>query len=562
MAGRVSVQLVAWLFLTVLPVNGSPSSHTLVSYSFDDGSLETGPDTFAVFAHAKGTVSLTQNFRFSGYSSVEIRDVAGDKDFPELQGYFIRRDHGLLFVHFAFLTTDPQQELNIALAGPQWFVLRKNGIAFWIKTEEGFLYHVSDSIPKRLFRVTPFVWYLVDIRYDIGAGTYDLTVHEENKPRPIITLLSQKNAPNQPGSEVDKFSFIGDAGEDTSNVVYYVDDVIVSVDETVTQLPFIAPGRRKLFVDSWNDSLKLASQKPNYLPVVALSDFGISHREALALQQADAMKLIGGLIAGKRLSWHSLEKLTPDNTRILQAMDLWNSGRQRLNDGEPTEALALFEDALAKVPSGKIYDLYVVLALISLRRWQEVDLRLGELSAMMQGDPRFGVVSAMVGLARANLDEAERWLSKPAEETPEKFSSESVRKIWSGPITPGLIKEIRDQYPDSWLELIEEPQITQQYFFVLLWKNRFAEAEQYAWRMAERIQKLKMEPTIWLERAGDSAFLAGNVSGALRWYEASYGDGNPTSRVLLKLSDVYFRLGDQDQERLYRERIYGSLAGR
>ena len=226
-----------------------------------------------MFAHAKGTVTLSRNFRFSGYSSIEIRDVAGDKDFPELQGYFALRDHGTLFAHFAFLTTDPQQELNIALAGPQWFTLRKDGIAFWIKTEEGFLYHVSDSIPKKLFPVTPFVWYLVDVRYDIGAGTYDLTIHEETKPNPILSLINQKNAPNQPGSGVDKFSFIGDAGEDTSNVVYYVDDVIVGVDETVTQLPFIAPGRRKLFVDNWNDCHKLASQKPHYLPVVCPERF-------------------------------------------------------------------------------------------------------------------------------------------------------------------------------------------------------------------------------------------------------------------------------------------------
>lgn len=408
MAVRVSVQLVAWLFLFALTVNGAPSSNTLVSYSFDDGGLETGPDTFAVFAHSKGTVSRSRNYRFSGYSSIEIRDVAGDKDFPELQGYFARRNHGTLFAHFAFLTTDPQQELNIALAGPQWFALRKGGIAFWIKTEEGFLYHISDSIPKRLFPVAPFVWYLVDVRYDIGAGTYDLTIHEESKPKPILTLFSQRNAPNQPGSEVDKFSFIGDAGEDTSNVVYFVDDVIVGADETVTQLPFIAPGRRKLFVDSWNDCHKLASQKPNSLPVVALSDFGISHREAAALQQQDAMKLVGDLIAGTKISSDSLEKLTPENARLLQAMDLWDTGRQNLELGESREALAHFEEALIKVPSGRIYDLYVILALVSLKRWQEADLRLGKLDSMMQGDPRFGVVSAMLGLARSNLDNAER----------------------------------------------------------------------------------------------------------------------------------------------------------
>ena len=274
------------------------------------------------------------------------------------------------------------------------------------------------------------------------------------------------------------------------------------------------------------------------------------------------MKLVGDLVAGKHISSEVLEKLPPDYVRLLQAMDFWNTGRDRLEKGEPGEALAHFEEALTKVPAGKIYELYAVLALVSLRRWQEVDIRLSRIGSIMQDDPRFGVVSAMVGLARNNLDDAERWLEKPAEEIPERFSSQSIREIWSGPITPGLIKEIRNQYPDSWPELIEEPLIAEQYFFVLLWKDRFAEAEQYASRIVERFKKMQLLPSLWQERAGDAAFLAGNVSGALLWYDASVGGGNQNSSVLLKLSDVYFRLGDQEQERIYRERIYGSLAGR
>ena len=57
-------------------------------YSFDDDLLDTGPDTFAVFQFGQGSVTLSTMYRFSGYRSVEIRDVPGDKSFPELQGYF------------------------------------------------------------------------------------------------------------------------------------------------------------------------------------------------------------------------------------------------------------------------------------------------------------------------------------------------------------------------------------------------------------------------------------------------------------------------------------------
>jgi hypothetical protein len=95
--------------------------------------VETGPDTFAVFERSKGSVKLSSAYRFSGYRSVELRDVVGDHDFPELQGYFPARRNGRLFAHFALLTTDAGDILNVALAGPKWFTLAKDGIGFWLK---------------------------------------------------------------------------------------------------------------------------------------------------------------------------------------------------------------------------------------------------------------------------------------------------------------------------------------------------------------------------------------------------------------------------------------------
>ena len=93
----------------------------LASYSFED-TVATGPDTFAIWqgarhvATGRGSVSLSGGFHVSGYRSVEIKDVAGDGDFPELQGYFPVRTAGRLFFHFAFLGTDPKEELNVALS--------------------------------------------------------------------------------------------------------------------------------------------------------------------------------------------------------------------------------------------------------------------------------------------------------------------------------------------------------------------------------------------------------------------------------------------------------------
>ena len=120
------VALAASLLVAPSPgdARGVARPAVLASYSFDDD-VATGPDTFAIWQGARhskggrGHVRLSSAFHVSGHRSVELEDVAGDSDFPELQGYFPVRRAGQLFFHFAFLTTDPGQELNIALAGPR-----------------------------------------------------------------------------------------------------------------------------------------------------------------------------------------------------------------------------------------------------------------------------------------------------------------------------------------------------------------------------------------------------------------------------------------------------------
>ncbi|HKH49599.1 MAG TPA: hypothetical protein VKM72_33475 [Thermoanaerobaculia bacterium] len=231
------------------PAAAKPSP-ILVSYSFDDGKTDTGPDTFSVFRNARGNVQLSNAFRASGYQSVEIRDVAGDGDFPELQGYFPERRDGWLVIHFALLVIDPQEELNIALAGPGWFNLNENGISFWLSTRDGDLLHTTDSIPKRLLRLKPFTWYGIDADYDVVRGRYNLEIYEEGIEKPAVSLKDVPNAGAHPGSAVSMFSFIGDKGEDRSNVVYYVDDVVLATDRAIALPPFVAPGRRRFLADA------------------------------------------------------------------------------------------------------------------------------------------------------------------------------------------------------------------------------------------------------------------------------------------------------------------------
>src|SRR5262245_5404709 len=339
MARRVQVQLViAGLLLASQAAAQVKSSSTLVSYSFDEGDLATGPDTFSVFAHAKGTVTLSLTSHLSGYRSVGIRDIAGDGDFPELQGYFHCREKGKLFLHFGLMTATPHEELNVALAGPKWFTLRKDGIGFWLKSQEGYLCQVSDSMPKKLFFLSPFTWYVVNLAYDIDRGAYDLVIQKEGQPKPIVSLTGQVNAPNQPGSAVDKFSFIGDKGEDTSNVAYYVDDVVVGTDEAVVQLPFVAPGRRKLFIDYWNESQRQVRSRPGPLEVIELADLGIRSREIQLLRSEGLWDLLLQLIAGNHRT-DIPPSVSMEARQVLRAVSLWKRGCEAMEEGETRVAL-------------------------------------------------------------------------------------------------------------------------------------------------------------------------------------------------------------------------------
>ena len=222
----------------------------LANYSFDDD-VPTGPDTFRIFQYSKGTVRLTSTYHVSGYRAIELRDVAGDKSMPEIQGYFPAQAAGRLFAHFSFLTATPKEEFDIALAGPRWFKLEKDGIAFWLKADRGMLVHCSGTVAKKLFPLEAFVWYSVDVVYDVAAGLYDLKIRQEGRNDPLVALVRQRNAPGRQGSAVDKFSFVGEPFGDTSNVVYYVDDIVIGTNEAMVERPFVAPGRRKLFVDAF-----------------------------------------------------------------------------------------------------------------------------------------------------------------------------------------------------------------------------------------------------------------------------------------------------------------------
>ncbi|MET0153814.1 MAG: hypothetical protein ABW298_14555 [Candidatus Binatia bacterium] len=567
MAAAVSRQrALIVLLLAALLTAAAPTEHSLVSYSFDDD-VDTGPDTFAVFQRSKGSVRLTSTYRFSGYRSVELRDVVGDHDFPELQGYFAPRRAGRLFAHFAMLTTDANDLLNVALAGPKWFTLGKNGIAFWLKSENGFLWHVSDSMPQKLFPLRAFVWYVVDVAYDIDHGRYDLTIREEGNPEPVVSLVDQPNAANQPRSTVDKFSFVTDPFTDRSNLTYYVDDVVIGTDVKVNELPFVAPGRRKLFVDAWLDNQKRARARPACLPVSSIGDLGAG-RDDVALMEQDGSigLLVAALRSGRSLAPAKIAALDDPESYLLAALASWQDGCAALGKGRADRALPRFDQAIELSPKGTIYRLSRVLALAALGRWHDVDHELSVAYADWQGDVRFALTQGMIGLARPDLESAASWLQEPAEHAPgelgEDIPDDLVRRLWSGEIDRDLTVELQRRAPASWEPLFHQALAAEQYFFVLLWRGDYGAARRYALEMTRRLEFLAAPRAQWLERAGDAAFLDHDARGAREAYARALDEKPDRPSVLAKLSDVALALVDLEGERVYRERIYGSLVRR
>jgi tetratricopeptide (TPR) repeat protein len=561
---REPVALALFVLLVAAPAAAAGSGSILASYSFED-TVATGPDTFAIFQGARhagtgqGRVSLSSAFHLGGYRSVEIKDVAGDGDFPELQGYFPVRTTGRLFFHFAFLTTDPKEELNIALAGPRFFQMEKDGIAFWLGTREGRIVHVSDSIPKKLFPVEAFVWYAVDVVYDIPDGSYDLTIHREGQEAPLVTLRDQPNTTRRAGSAVDKFSFVGSPYGDTSNVVYYVDDVVIGTDESVTELPFVAPGRRKLFVDLFSEYQRQLRERPRCLPLTGPDDVGLSSADLADLGREGLLDSVKRVFAGDQVELGGGER-GHGWRPVFAAVAQWNAGCRALDGGDYRRALAHFENASASVPEGRIFTLSAVFALAGMKRFAEADERL-LLLADGRDDPRYAVVSAYVGLARGDLDRAEAWLRDPASRVLDREAN-PLLALFGKSRPADLLSGLRAQLGAAFPGLLDETLVAEQYYYVQLWKGQYDAARDYALRMGERLRRAGLPANVWSERAGDAAFYRRDLSEARQLYEHAIRgekDNGPLMVLYLKLADIAHLSGDLEIERALREHYYGAL---
>ena len=224
------------------------ASPILAYYDFEEPSA-SGPDTFWVRESGDGEVALSGAFRFRGERSLHISEVPGNRDFAEFLAYFRECKEGSVFLQFYVLFTDPEQRFNFGLAGPRWFLNpKRDGQAIWLQTDRGMFRHRPHGGWEPLFAPRSFVWYFIDIVYDIDEGKYDLAIFEEGLEEPVVDLRKVRNMNGHNQSVVKYFSLIGDL-EDAGRFDFFVDELIIATDPTVLQEPFVAPGRRRYFVD-------------------------------------------------------------------------------------------------------------------------------------------------------------------------------------------------------------------------------------------------------------------------------------------------------------------------
>jgi len=103
---------------------------------------------------------------------------------------------------------------------------------------------------------------------------------------------------------------------------------LISIDQPIRQEPFIAPGRRKLFVDRWNDYYKGVLQHPNVIPAIDLSDFGIHANELQSFKREGLVKSLEDLMNGQPFDSALLSNASPNNLRLLHAISLWRLGNE------------------------------------------------------------------------------------------------------------------------------------------------------------------------------------------------------------------------------------------
>jgi len=517
----------------------------LVQYGFDS-TLPSVEDGFYIFENSRGFVEPTSAVRFSGYRALELQEAAVDGTFVELQGVVPPITSGEVLFHFAFLVRNPEEELNIAVAGPAHFYMRRDGIAFWLKTIDGMLFHHSDSLPRRLFKLRANIWYVVDVVFHVEAGTYDLRILTPQAPTPPVLLEDQPNAINAPGSKLAKISFIGDL-EDRSTVHYFIDDVELRALSTPLRLtiptsatggtpahfrtlsappasaPTTGPERdfiyqgapsfpRRTYFDEYLELKKLELSLPQCLPVTSLRDFGVLPallKSDAVLQQEvrQAMKLPSAQFTSPPIF----------TTRVAAGVFLWRRGCQELIDGKIQEARDDLRQGLALLPDAPILQASNAMLANMTKNRPEVEEQLLALSSAWMEDARLPVLLGMLSAYHENFADMREVLTGVATRMGEDNAARLIGTLLVGKHTG--FATLKVMFGENWKQELDDLYIGQSYYFALLFSGRPREAAIFAEKLTVRYATTLPAQRFWQERQADALVLSGEATAARSLYE-------------------------------------------
>ncbi|VAX35600.1 hypothetical protein MNBD_UNCLBAC01-1911 [hydrothermal vent metagenome] len=546
------ILLEALLFIFILISSPAFAEQMLVQYDFDYENLDVGPDTFHIFQYA-GTVSLSQKFFLNGNRSLHIKDVASSGDFSEMQGYFPQVNQGVLYFHFALMTPEPQEEFNVALAGDGHFFLRKDGLGFWLKNENSILTHYTNKKPQELFRMEPYIWYVFDVQYDVDEGLYNLIISDEYG-REYVRLEKQINASNEPGASLNKYSFIGDL-KDQSNVEYYIDEIRVGFSEEKEILDFVAPGRRKFFVDIWNDYHQKLYGKLQCLAAFTVEDFGIDPYEL----QIFSLKFIQELVeADSNFDFKKFNKLVGEHQELVFIAS-WLEGCRDLENEKWDKAIAHFIALTKSKPKSLIYQISLALAYSGKSDFDKVDKIIAQERWKWPDDLRWNIILAMLATRKYNFNDIEKNVIYEATLIPDELQHPVLKVLFEKKFNQSIFQQLEKLYPEEWKGYFEKVIESEQYYFALLWQNYFQYARDYAHKMVRNLKVLGIESIKWMEWEADAAFFQGDYLSAKEAYLKVVEFDPEQKSSYLKLADIYYVMDDKIKEKEVREKFYGYL---
>ncbi len=550
MAGRLSAQLVI-LVLVVASCNVFGKSSVLVHYNFDDQLLQPGPDTYRVFKKGGSKVAISYDIAQSGAAALHFSERAFDDDFVEFQGVFPPQTSGRLSVEFGFLITDQEGVFNFALVGANKYRLGPNGINFWLLYDGEWLRSYSNSIPIKVFQPQTFQWYTVRADLDLDRQSYSLRLIDE-RGAVVFSQLDLILAPGRhPMHGVLEYSFVGDI-YDRQPTDLLIDNFSVTTSNNVVPEPLIAPGRKQLFVDRWKTYQEGALSKLQCLPAKDLNDFSIGIEDLVEILHTSQMEVLLGLTGDAPPIFASdSKKLHP----ALRALQYWRKSCALLSADNPAAAETQIDRALAIAPNAFIFQLTRIIIRASDLSVADVFV---DISNLDQEDMRKDIALAMVMFhQRAAGKEGQLEFPLLSDDLTDGLQALTVehRREIAKPETALVVERLKPFMPDEWEAYLSWYLALEQQYFQLLGAGDYQQAGQFADEVAERFTALALPAGLWRERAGDAALLQNLPELALQHYqvvnqeELRYG-------IELKLSDVYFLLGDFDKERHFRESVY------